>query len=849
MRRGRPGVATEVIPLILLLLSLAGSLALVIAIHRRFISRTTPTPAVAVVAPPLVQAEVKPPSAPALPEPEAEEPEGPAGPPPEDPTKPILAKLLQAEADQLLEASKADTKAASIEAATKKAALETEKWRRRESLVRSQLDTLQTQLHKLETKADELTLERDALEKELEIRKALVAQAKSRPSTAILPHRGPNGTWRRPIVVECVNGQAILKPQNIAFGLLELAIGFGPSTNPFVAIIAREALRVQGSNSPDGQLVVPYVFFLIRPDGIRAYYEARGRLEPLGITFGYELADQNWQVDIPDLDDISAWDGSGPAPPKRPDPLAELRSRNPGSLANEEDDPFANLGVAANPGGTGGSGKSNQPGGDDALGGNEFTWPPRTTANQGRAPLGLGTTRGLVPRAQNLGNGFDLDPPPNRSQTGNPQGKPGSQPDQGYAASPGSQPATPRGNPGTSPKMPELPPLSALPPAGGPTPDAMQGNPKMGSIDDAGTFVPPRELNLSGPVASLDPTLPSGDGSATSDRSKPVEGMPGDPQATPPASLPPSPSPSPSVASTNPSAPGSGGNNRIRGQVLASPGAPEDQLGLQGPTTMPQLPPSALNAKPRTGPFARPLASGIDPSLIARATPNGSSAVPIESGSPDGVQSGSATGSPLGDPTNFGSDATEGSVLGSDRFKANPGQPGSAGGSAGGSGTESSLPPGQVAGSPGSAPATAAPPLSVGASFPAGMTPPNVTPSQIPPWVNPNSLPNPNTTFELVVVCGPRGLVIQPGAYRVTSDALRNREGLLRSQLIALVKARRNADPRKRVDPKVRFLVEPGGEDNFWEARGQFMLSGLDWPITTQVADPDVLSIQPSGSW
>ena len=88
-------------------------------------------------------------------------------------------------------------------------------------------------------------------------------------------------------------------------------MGFGPSSNPFVADGRSRGDPDPGEHaSPDGQVVTPYIFFLIRPDGIRTYYEARGRLEPLGITFGYELADQDWDIDFPDLDDVKTWDGS-----------------------------------------------------------------------------------------------------------------------------------------------------------------------------------------------------------------------------------------------------------------------------------------------------------------------------------------------------------------------------------------------------------------------------------------------------------------------------------------------------------------------------------------------------------
>ena len=103
--------------------------------------------------------------------------------------------------------------------------------------------------------------------------------------------------------------------------------------------------------------------------------------------------------------------------------------------------------------------------------------------------------------------------------------------------------------------------------------------------------------------------------------------------------------------------------------------------------------------------------------------------------------------------------------------------------------------------------------------------------------------------YEMVVVCGPRGVILQPGSYRVTADALKDRDGLLKQQMVALVKARRAADPSVILEPKVRFLVQSGGSKTYWAARSQILLSGLDWPMTTQVVEPDSLSILPSEGW
>ena len=71
-------------------------------------------------------------------------------------------------------------------------------------------------------------------------------------------------------------------------------------------------LHIQASDTPDGVAAVPYLVFLVRPNGIRPYYEARTCLEPLGIAFGYELIEQDLVVDIPDFDNLATWDGSVP---------------------------------------------------------------------------------------------------------------------------------------------------------------------------------------------------------------------------------------------------------------------------------------------------------------------------------------------------------------------------------------------------------------------------------------------------------------------------------------------------------------------------------------------------------
>ena len=837
MRRRRSGIGAELVPLVLILACLAGSLALIVVVHRRATSRRPARLAVAVAPPP---SPAPPEPVPIVVRPEPEEPGPPPPPTPEDPTPKVLAKLTSAEAEQLLEASRADRKAAALEAARKTALAESERWRRRESLVRLQLDSLDSKVRKLENEVDELALERDALEKERDARKAMASQARSRPSQAILPHRGQNGTWRRPIVVECSNGMAILRPQGIGFGLFELASGFGPASNPFVATVAREAIRIQGNSSPDGQPVTPYIFFLVRPDGIRAYYEARGRLEPLGITFGYELADQEWEVDFPDLDDIKTWDGSAPSRPDGPDPLARAPGRAGGGGSPAEDEDFPSWGSPRR-GGSGGPGEG--PGG-------EFTWPPRSRAlggGSGRVDLGgMGGSSGPV---SNLGgnplgdrqagpsgipDGVDpLGDGPAANGTGRVSGGlpesrgvgPGS--GTGLGGGTGDLPpsAAPRelslGNRAVAPLGRSAPPLDFgnLNPPKRPTGTSAIG----GTAPTASRAGGRRQGNLAG-----GPAAPSGSGlSGSADR--PPVAPPAVADASAGAGDRENPSHSqakddPANAFVWPTQPGAG--PRVRSSDRS--GRPAGD----GPDSVDRSPPVR-----HVGPFSKPLAMGLEPAATSNAS--GPSNPPIDGDptQPDG-SGNAAPGSP-GRPQG-------GTSGGTTRAQGQPGSPSDARGIGQGGTPASQPPPGSIGvGMPG-----------MSGMPPAGMPPPGSPPSDPPKGSTRSpSLPEPSPTsvvdrrFEVVVVCGPRGVIVQPGGYRVTADALKDRDGLLKKQMVALVKARRTADPKTIIEPRVRFLVQPGGDKMYWAARSQFLLSGLDWPVSTQVSDPDHPTFLPSESW
>ena len=119
------------------------------------------------------------------------------------------------------------------------------------------------------------------------------------------------------------------------FNLLDLSALLGARSSPLLLAVVRELARIQGTTGPDGAPTVPYIFFVVRPDGIRPFYDARARLESLGIAFGYELVDQNMEIDYPDLDHPDEWDGS-PKLSKFPELAMAGDSRSPSPARSGE---------------------------------------------------------------------------------------------------------------------------------------------------------------------------------------------------------------------------------------------------------------------------------------------------------------------------------------------------------------------------------------------------------------------------------------------------------------------------------------------------------------------------------
>ena len=954
MRRPRPGIATELLPVGLVLCCVAGTFALVLAMHQKTALSRRPAAEKAAAVAALPEPPKPAPEPPAPPPPQVVVTPLPPPPPPEDPTKKAVARLGAQGAEQHRAAEDADRLAASLEKARQAAVADSEKWRHRVALVRAQVDRLVDNASKLEMEADALAMERDALAQERDAAKAAIAKAQaSGGGYAVLPNRAADGTWQRPVVIECRNGTAILQPRGLTFNMLDMSPLMGARSSPLVVAVARELMRIQSVTSPDGAPVVPYIYFIIRPDGIRPYYEARARLEPLGIAFGYELVEQDWSIDFPDVD---TWEiGAPKADPAKPTPPRDFAwpADRPDGKKGDARDPFLWPrhpagevgGSALDPAGPGTSGPGRGPiasAGSGAPG--QGTGLPGASSPGGDG--GNGGVAGLFDRLKasasggpgGLGDGRDVSPAL-ESYLRNIQGAGGAGGGVGAAAGNGGKPGTGPGGPALAlrPVSPEgLPGFDTVEPGAGgsggaPGLSLLPGGGRAGTSTNAGGGTGTGTGTSSGTGAagqgtSIWPSLPGGGtGGLAQSGSGGLAGS-GQPGGLNPSGVPspgfnglptgggrsqaqaqagsfgvPGAGPSggsiwgqdgnasaPGGGATGPGKPGTGtasqgatGNAAANGtgsaggtDGAATAGPPPDPTSGRvriDPSQLqpeeddeerPPLPPTGLRLPGQTtsdtpgnaagglgqpgsgtgsqggvgqpGPgIGQPGSGTLQPGLGAGQPASGTG----QPGS-GAAQPGSSTGQPASS-TGQPASGTGQPGSGTGQPASGSSQPGSSAGQPG-SGTSQPSSGADSQGGDGQSSAGSGQP-SGGVSMPsfilgsprnnAAMNPPKRK-SRSSPFIDPRSVDVP---LDLVIACGPDGVVLHPGGYRLTLSSLKRERGLGRD-LETIVMNYAMIDPMIHPRPRLKFLVEAGGAETFAEARRQTVLSDLEWPVSIQAA-------------
>jgi uncharacterized protein YoxC len=134
------------------------------------------------------------------------------------------------------------------------------------------------------------------LQSKAEQNKAAADSNEPPPRVAILPYRGPNGTVRRPIYVECVGDFVVIQPEGVKLPMKVLRGPLGPG-NPLDA-----ALRAARLHWQQFEPTPPYPLLVVRPSGVVAYAAARVAMTAWDDQFGYELVPDDIDLVFPDAD-------------------------------------------------------------------------------------------------------------------------------------------------------------------------------------------------------------------------------------------------------------------------------------------------------------------------------------------------------------------------------------------------------------------------------------------------------------------------------------------------------------------------------------------------------------------
>lgn len=148
-------------------------------------------------------------------------------------------------------------------------------------------------------------IELETLIKELRRRLRAAQEAPSdEDKFEVVPFDVVSGTSRRPILIECSSSGFKFIPENVSINRDDLT-GFTPHVNPVVVgasalINYWTAWNIRQPNP--GREPEPYVLLLVRPSGTLAYYVAMKMLSDLRQPHGYELIEEDTDLQMPPVD-------------------------------------------------------------------------------------------------------------------------------------------------------------------------------------------------------------------------------------------------------------------------------------------------------------------------------------------------------------------------------------------------------------------------------------------------------------------------------------------------------------------------------------------------------------------
>lgn len=129
------------------------------------------------------------------------------------------------------------------------------------------------------------------------LEKAKEEVAKRPRGYALIPYDGPNGTRRRPVYIECRGDQVIIQPEGTVLSDADFRPPLDPG-NPLAAALRATREHLAAQRELTGEQGEPYPLLVVRPNGTEAYAAARSALRNWDAEFGYELVEDNIELNF-----------------------------------------------------------------------------------------------------------------------------------------------------------------------------------------------------------------------------------------------------------------------------------------------------------------------------------------------------------------------------------------------------------------------------------------------------------------------------------------------------------------------------------------------------------------------